>query len=121
MECHSPIRGLDWIGLNFPYAGPRALFYRGRYEIWLGNPLRARFFLEACVHAAQARKLQYEEAEAHEWLSRLGDRAAGRVFSARSAETHRSAAERLYACAGAPGDAARMAVGAAGRTPVHRK
>lgn len=114
-KIRDAMRRLEWIGWNFPYARPRALFYRGRYEAWLGNPLRARIFFEACVHFAQKRRLKYEEAEAHEWLSRLGDFPGGRLWKAGSAEAHRRAAQGLYERAGAPIDAARMAGGAAGR------
>lgn len=124
-EHHNRIRGalsrLEWIGWNFPYARPRALYYRGRYEAWLGHPLRARIAFDACVHFAQKRQLKYEEAEAHEWLSWLGDLPGGRLLRAYSAKAHRRAAQELYARAGAPVDAARMADGAAPRSPFRGK
>ncbi|MBL9005097.1 MAG: hypothetical protein JNJ46_12670 [Myxococcales bacterium] len=122
---HEKIQGalkrLEWIGWNFPYARPRALFYRGRYEAWLGNALRARIFFEACVHFAQKRQLKYEEAEAHEWLSRLGDFPGGRIVGARSAEEHRRDAQKLYERADALVDAARLAGRAAGRNALRVK
>jgi len=114
-DNHAKIRRtvarLEWIGLNFPYARPRALLYRGRYEAWLGNTLRAQIFLRCAVRFARASHLLYEEAEAHEWLSRLAAERDGNSPLSNAAETHRRTARSLYERAGAPRDAARMDVG----------
>jgi tetratricopeptide (TPR) repeat protein len=96
VSMHKLLAHLGKIASRFPYAGPRAHFYRGRYELWQGQPVRAALSLRRSLKAAQAVNLQYEQAQAHEWLGRLAARWTPRFLGKAAELEHLRAAQSLY-------------------------
>lgn len=102
------LRRLEGIGRAFPLARPRAYFYRGRYELWSDNPLRAQLSLRRSVRAAQEVGLRFEEAQAREWLARLAESKLGHLLVPEGAAVHWLTALSLYERCGANREVARL-------------